>query len=188
MLDYNDLQDTGAGEELKLADLGVVTALARKMWKLEVEVNAERFKLKEMESELRRLSEVDLPTALQEAGVESLTLANGYRLGITETLYASIPEKNKKECAEWLCDHDLPDLVGYALITTFSSYQGEEAANTAAALREQGLMVELRPGMNTTSVKAALRELMEKGEDVPLSLFGAYLLRRAVLSEPKKGK
>jgi predicted DNA-binding protein (UPF0251 family) len=138
--------------------------------------------LKEAKRVLRRIEELDIPTLMDEVGLEQVTMADGMKLSVKETLYASIAAKNKSKAAQWLIEHNQASLVKEDVVVPFDRGQLELVAALESTLNAQGYTYKVQESMNTASVKAAIKELLEQGIEVPLELFGAHFVRKAVLS------
>ena len=173
---WADDVDLVAVDNSALAD---ITALARKARKLEHEIQQVEKYLKDLRAQYDGVVEGDLVTALESAGVESFTTAEGLGITVKEELYASIPKKNKPQCAAWLVAHGQEHLLSCDIVLQYSRGYREGAAQLATELAARGLNPRVVEDMNTASVKSLLKELRAEGADVPLELFGAYVQKRA---------
>lgn len=57
------------------------------------------------------LKTVKLPAKLEQAGVPSITLAEGYRVGVSHLVRAAIKPEAREAAYAWLREHDLGDLI-----------------------------------------------------------------------------
>lgn len=57
------------------------------------------------------LKSVKLPQKFEEGGVPSITLAEGYRVGVSHLVRASIKGEAREAAYEWLREHGLGDLI-----------------------------------------------------------------------------
>lgn len=57
------------------------------------------------------LKTVKLPAKLEQAGVPSISLAEGYRVGVSHMVRASIKPDARERAYEWLREHGLGDLI-----------------------------------------------------------------------------
>jgi uncharacterized small protein (DUF1192 family) len=138
--------------------------------------------LKKQKQYLMKLEEVDLVALMDEIGLADITTTNGREVSIKDTLYASVPKKNKRAAAEWLMTHGHGSLVSEAVIATFEKGAGDKVQQAVEALVNQGIKnVSVDETMNTGSIKALIRELTGQGQDVPMDIFGAYWKRAAVV-------
>lgn len=157
-----------------------LSALVKMMQEHDANVNRLKDELKKAEAELRQLTEVDIPTKMDELGFPFLGLPDGRKLEVVEVMHASIPKKNKAQCAQWLDAHGHGALVSETVTAAFGKGQQEEAYKAVDLLANNGYKVTLTEDMNTGSVKSLFKELMEEGEaDLPLEMFGVHLRRVA---------
>lgn len=135
--------------------------------------------VKKGKAEIAKLEEDVIPNLLQGAGLEKVTLDSGHEITVREELYASIPKKNASEVAGWLDAHGLSALVANDVTIPFDRGDKERAEAVYARLQEEFGNVSIAETFHTGSVKAALKELLADGVDVPLNLFGARLITKA---------
>lgn len=141
-------------------------------------------KLQEAQKRLRRTQEQDLPEAMKAAGLEMFKTFDGLEVSIDEKLYASIPKKHKSEAIRWLMDHDLSSLVKEDVNIPFDKGDHTAVQELVNLLEMTGYdTFSVEESVNTGSVKATIKELLDTGVDVPLELFGAYFHRKAVIKQ-----
>lgn len=136
-------------------------------------------KLKEHKKQLRKCVESDLPQAM--GNMESFTLKTGESVSIKETLYASIPKKNKDKAARWLEANDLGSLVKEDVTVGFQKGEQDLVTDLVIMLKDEGYDYSVDESINTASVKSAIKELLADGKEVPMDLFGAYFRTVAVI-------
>ena len=160
-----------------------IASLAEKQLRLEQELEQAEAEVKRLKADLRKVSEDELPNAMLAAGVTSFVLSNGAEVAIKENLYASIPAKHKAEAAKWLVEHGQQALVREDLVIRFDKGQHDQAVGLAERLSRDGYSPVMSEAMNAGSVKSVIKELREQGVDVPLNLFGAHFVTRAVIKK-----
>lgn len=139
-------------------------------------------KLKIAKANLRQVQERDLPEAMLACNMEKFTTSDGLNVSVSETLYASVAKKNKAEAAKWLIDNELGALVKEDVVIGFDGGASEQVQALLTMLAENSINnVTTSESMNTASIKAAIKELLANGVDVPLELFGAHFARKAVV-------
>lgn len=125
--------DALADEFKMLARIGSAADMARAF----VAVRKLKDLLKENESKFGALysllAEVLLPEAIEKSGQTHVPLAEGWRVGVSQTLRASIPPGTKQEAWQWLRDNGLSELI-----TETVNAQTLSAA-AKARLEDQGL-------------------------------------------------
>ncbi len=164
------------------AQLGIVGELGMRAKHVEDEIKTLEKMLDDKRKELRDIVEGDLVAALDEAGIPSFELMDGSKIQIREDLYMSIPQKNKVEAANWLCQNGLGSLVKEDVVVHLQ--KGDPRAdNLRKMLIARGFdSFDSAPAMNTTSVKAAVRKLLADGANVPLEMLGGYSRRWAKIT------
>lgn len=163
-------------------ELQQVAALARKQQQQERDVTRLEEELKNAKNALYKTRVEALPTLLSEIGLMSITLSDGSTIVIDESLYATIPKKNKASAAQWLKDHGQGSLVKSDVSLTLGTGEEEKLGRLTALLDSTEFSeYSLTSSMNTGSVKAVIKELLAQGVDVPLKLFGAHFERKSII-------
>lgn len=176
MIDYEaDAPEGATAEQLKQLGklIEAATVARRKVDELEAALKAAKRDLDVIEC-------ADIPALLDAAGLASVEASDGTRVSVVESLYASIPKKNKADAARWLRQHGQGGVIKRTLSTPVDDdgvYDRVVEALEAAGVSTYAMVED----MNTGTVKAIIKELLGEGVDVPLELFGAYLERRARL-------
>lgn len=137
--------------------------------------------LKVCNANLRQVQEVDLPNAMQQAGVSEIKLPTGEKITIKDGITASVPKDRKAEVCAWLRLHGFGDIVSEDVSVSFGRGEEQQARETADRLRELGLQPALVTDVNTARLKALIAEQLAKGKDVPLEMFGAVQWTKAVI-------
>ena len=138
--------------------------------------------LKNAKARLRKVQEHDLPEAMLACNMETFVTSDGLKVSVKETLYASIAAKNKSVAGKWLIDNELGALVKEDVVIGFDGGDHEAVQELLDKLTLIGTKnVSTSESMNTASIKAAIKELLADGKEVPLELFGAYFSRKAVV-------
>jgi len=180
-IDFEE-QQTVSNDQLK-----EISELAFQQVKLEDTIATQERLIKDLKAQHKKLSTDTLPTAMQAAGMVNFALTDGSEVSVKEELFMSIPKKNKAEAADWLVAHDHESLVKNDVYLPFSKGDDEQLNNLIEILKDNGYSdsYSIEQGMNTASVKAAVREMLEQGVDVPMKLFGGFQQITAKVKLPK---
>ena len=163
-------------------DLKNISNLAHDVIEGEKTVDKIEDELKAAKAKLRAVQEGTLPEAMKAVGMTSFKTTDGHSIEVKETLYASIAKKNMEEAIAWLVDNELSALVKSDVTIPFDKGEQEKMQQFLEFLEEHQVQNRIvTETVNTMSVKAAIKELLEDGVEVPLELFGAYFSRRAVV-------
>lgn len=145
-------------------------------------------KVEELEDALKAamadLNEIEydlLPSAMEQADVLNFTTPDGIQVAIKEDLNMSLKSGDKEKAFAWLRSHDKGDLIKNVITVEFGVGQDKQAAELAKLLKKQKYEFTQQEDVNTSSVKAVIRRVLEAGDDVPLEDFGATQYKKAVV-------
>ena len=178
MIDYENESVQQAPDETQL---NVISQLAAKQVRLDIECQQLEANLKAKQKELRQVQEKDLPDAMAAAGCKAYTTQDGRGITIKEDISASLSEGKKGPAIEWLRSNGYGDIVSEDVTVAFG--KGEEPAARALVekLAEEGLLPVRKTNVNTATLKALIRELKAQGVDVPMETLGAYEWSKAII-------
>jgi len=165
------------------AEVTEIAALAELQLKRQEIVETLEQHLKEAQANLRQVQEVDLPNAMQQAGVSEIKLPSGEKITIKDDVYASIPKDERyHEAMDWLRDHGFGDVIKNEVKVAFGKGEEDQAAALMAELNANGWKnYTSAVTVHASTLKALIREQLAKGADFPLELFGAMPVSKAVI-------
>mgnify|MGYP003115288777 FL=1 len=173
-LSKNITIDTGASQE--------IAESCNKLLDVQKEVAALEDKLKKKKEEELKLSEQDIPNLMQKTGVSLLKLTDGSSVEIKPYYGARIPASRTEEAFDWLRENNHGDLIKNNVTLTFGRNQDNEAKSLVDDLRNKGHNVKQAEKVEPMTLKAFVREQIEKGKDVPADLFGVYVATRTKIT------
>jgi hypothetical protein len=156
--------------------------LAKRAKELEKEIEEFEDVLKERKEQQRKLLEDTIPGMLNELGMKSFKMADGSQDRHQAFLQCKHQGREQRAQAyEWLREKAL---------TTSSRTRCQcglvvGKTNCARALlnllREQNYPVEQAQKIEPQTLKAWVREMVERGSEFPTELFGAYVGQKATI-------
>lgn len=160
-----------------------IAALAERQLEQERDVRVAAHHLEIAQIALRRTQEVDLPNAMQQAGVSEIKLPTGEKITIKDDVYASIPKDERGELAyAWLRDNGFGDVIKNEVKVAFGRGEEEQVAALLAECKVNGWNnASLAATVHSSTLKALIREQLAKGNDFPMELFGAIPVSKAVI-------
>lgn len=182
-----DFEDTVASSVEKLDQGGAISvaSLARDIRSTEeVIVDLEEV-LKTTKAKLLKLTDEELPALMEEMGISSLTLDDGSVVKVTRTYGGSILVENRPKAYEWLREHGYDDIIKNTVMCQFGRGEDDRAKGFAEFAAENGFAPEQKTEIHSQTLRAFVKERIEKGDAFPMELFGAYIGQRAII---KKGK
>jgi hypothetical protein len=131
----------------------------------------------ELASEKERLLKIqreDLPGLMLELGLSEFVLKTGERIVVKDDVAVNIPAERQVEAMRWLSDHGFGGLIKTVVSVEFGRGEIESAEELARRLQEEELPAQAVETVHTATLKAFVKEQLEKGESVPFDLFGVF--------------
>lgn len=177
---YEQFTDTRDDPE-KLRSLGT---LIQHMQEEEAEVARLEKALKAAKERLYAIRDQAIPDAMEEAGLEEFKTTDGTVVGVKRGFSCSIAGDKKYPALQWLDRHGHGAVIKRSVQVAFDKEQQDMAAALSEELRREYPNVKEDMSVHPSTLKSLLRELLARGEAVPLDMFGVYEYRKAVV---KKG-
>lgn len=157
--------------------LARIAGLAQDQIKAEAEVARLEEELKAAQAKLKDISQFKLPELLAEVGMSEFKLKDGTKISVKEDVRASIPKSDSQPAFDWLESHGSGALIKREIKISFG--KGEEAwakkFMADLAKRKKPVKAENKMTVHPQTLQAFIREQLEKGETVPLDIFGAFI-------------
>lgn len=129
------------------------------------------------QASLRKLEEDEMPGLLDEIGVSAITLTNGVRIYIDNSIHVSIAAVHKEEALKWLKDAGHGDLIKNEFNVKFNRNEGNLVGEFIGKAEELGLKYDNKEAVNTMTLKAFVKEQLKAGVKIPSELFGVFIKR-----------
>jgi len=166
---------------VKNDDLSAISELAKLAKLHEKDIEEMEAMLKERKDQYRKLTEEVLPQALAEMGMKSFKMADGSSIEIKPFYSASIKEEKRAEAFAWLRDNGFGDLIKNNVSVRFGRNEDQQCSRLLQVLAERGYVAEQSEKVEPMTLKAWVKERVEKGSEFPSDLFGAFIGQRAVI-------
>lgn len=160
-----------------------ISDLALTHIRLSGEADKVRAQLKVITDQIEKIEGTELPAAMQAAQMESFSLATGQKVTVKEELTCSVPAKRKAEVIAKLRADGHDDLITNEITVDVARGQDNLAGDLMGVAQDKGLLAKRAENVNTASLKKLLREQLDAGVTVDLPFYGAFLLRRAKISQ-----
>ena len=182
MSNINDMFEQDAGAlQVKNEDLSSVGALAKRAKELEKEIEEIDTTLAERKNQYRKLLEETIPAMLQELGLTKFSMTDGSEITVKPFYSASIPEDKRAQAYEWLREHGYDDIIKNTVSVRFGRNEDQLCDTLLNQLREQNYPVEQAQKIEPQTLKAWVREQVERGSEFPTELFGVYVGHKATI-------
>jgi hypothetical protein len=170
-------------DALKVSDETVtgIAGLARRAKLLEKEISDLTDSLKEKEENYRKLTEQTIPEAMAEAGMRKFVMEDGSLVDIKPFYGASIPKARQAEAFDWLRKNGFDDIIKNTVSVRFGRNEDELCRRLLDLLGQQGYPAEQTEKIESQTLKAWVKERVEKGQPVDSELFGVYIGQKAII-------
>lgn len=162
-------------------DLQGLAQMARRAKSLEKEIEDFEADLKQKKEQYRKLTEEVIPEALTSMGLKSFRMDDGSSIEIKAFYSASITEARRAEAFQWLRENGYDDIIKNTVSVRFGRNESGLADRAIEILRAAGFPVEQAEKVEPMTLKAWVKEQVEKGREFPSELFGAYIGQKATI-------
>jgi hypothetical protein len=157
------------------ASLKALSEKSNQLQKLDDAIKEAEQTLGQLKAEYRELSEVDIPSMLSELGLSEITLKDGNKISTSTYYSARISEDKRDEAFQWLNDNGFGDIVKNTVSVSFGREEDDSAKKLVDSLEDNGYATAQKKWVEPMTLKAFVREQVEKGSDLPLETFNVYI-------------
>jgi len=157
------------------ASLKALSEKSNELQKLDESIKELEESLGKLKAEYRQISENDIPSMLSELGLSEITLADGNKISTATYYSARISEEKRDEAFLWLSDNGFADIVKNTVSVSFGRDEDDSASKLVDSLEDNGYATAQKKWVEPMTLKAFVREQVEKGSDLPLETFNVYI-------------
>ena len=157
----------------------------RKMDTLTKEIEDIENKLKEKKKDLDIISGEVVPTMMSEMGLSQLKLMDGSMIDVKPFYNATITQANKESAFNWLRKNGLGDIIKNEVVVSFGRGEDNKAAEYAELAKGQGLQPAQKLKVEPMTLKALVRERIEKGVEMPTEIFSIFVGNKTTIKRKK---
>ena len=167
----------GDAEALQVSDesLKSISELATKAKLLEKEIDDLQSVVDERKKQHRKLTEEILPEAILSTGMDSFTMADGSSISVPKYYSASISAARKAEAFQWLRENGIDDIIKNTVSVRFGRGEDELCDRLLGLLGTQGFPTQQAEKVEPMTLKAFVKEQIERGNALPLETFGVFI-------------
>jgi hypothetical protein len=173
---------------MKLTDteLQLVSTLCKRQVEQEAVVADLEVQLKQAKEHLNYISQVELPNAMAELGVELVKLEDGSKIEVKQKYYASIPVEQRQKAFDWLTSHNYDSIIKNTVKCDFAKGENEQAKEAMRELISLGFRPVQDMNIHPMTLKSFVKDLIERGVEFPMDLFGAGAVNETKVTLVKK--
>ena len=186
--DYSEFTDLVPARSVGDNTMARLYGLAQDQLDAEQRVAQADAELKAAEEALKDIADRRFPELLDELQLPDFTNADGVKVAVKTDIKSFFPKEGAEKALAWLTEQGMQGLVKRKI--TLELPAGDEAGERAAvaALRGAGFEPKVAYDAHWMTLTSALKEQMEKGVDVPLTLFNGIIRRFTKVTLPKAKK
>ena len=152
---------------------------------LEDQIKQKENELKKLKKDSEIISGEVIPTMMTEMNISTLKLADGSAVEVKPIYGASITSEKKEEAFNWLRENGLGDLIKNEVTVSFGRNEDNKAAEYAVLAQGRGYQPVQKLKVEPMTLKALVRERVEKGLDMPSDLFNVFAGNRTKITRNK---
>lgn len=141
-----------------------------------------------------RLEQEDLPELMREVELKSFRMKDGQEIELVDEISCGITKENNTAAMKWLDDNKFGGLIKTLVKVAFNREDRAAAvklaANVEATAKKKGVTVlpEIVESVHASTLKAFVKEELEKGHAVPFDLFGIHPYSKVKIKNSKSKK
>ena len=155
-----------------------LSTLIRQSIDLDNEVKDAEKHLKDLQQRKRTVDEEDIPSLMEQLGVESLTV-DGNKVSIDKFVSARIPDDKKEEAYSFIRSIGEGDIIKNEVVVQFGMGQDNVAGAVLDDLSKQGLNPAQKTHIHPMTLRTWVKNRIENGKEVCHDTFGVYVGNRA---------
>jgi len=175
---FDEMFDDTTLDKVQQGDMKTLSSLVKDLDQLTIDINEKEEELKSLKLQKHKMSTEQIPAMMDEMGVQRLDVEN-LSVSLKPLINASIPPTRREEAYQWLRENDLDDIIKNDVILSFGKGEDNIAGDIMYDLEQRGMHPEKKTHIHSMTLKAFIRERVEKGLPIDLDLFGAYVARIA---------
>ena len=160
-----------------------VSFWAEKQVDLEKQLKELEVTISTMKKEFREISEQKLPDAMRECNLSEIKLANGTKISVQQFYSARIGKEQQEIAFDWLKKNGHEDIIKNVVSVQFGRGEDEKADDLLNNLQSRGLSPATKRWVEPMTLKAFVREQIQKGVDLPFETFSVYVGQKSKISK-----
>lgn len=181
-----DMEAASEFNNITTDGLKTVSSLAQEVSNWEGKVAQLEEQLRTAKAKLLELTDRDLPDMMAEVGITNFTLADGSKLEVKQTYGARIPVVHRDAAFAWLKEKGHDDIIKNLVSVPFGRGEDSLATDFINLAQKNGYAPDQKKEVHPQTLKAFVKEQLEKGQEVPMDLFGVFTGQRASIKRGSK--
>jgi len=134
-------------------------------------------KLKEAKRLERSINQDEIPSLMSNLGFESITLSDGKKVAVKDSVQIAIPALMKPDAYKWMDTNGHGDLIKIGLTAKFARGERDMADEAFQALLDVGASPNETVSVHPGTLKAWAREELDHGHSLPQQYFKVHVVK-----------
>jgi len=166
--------DAGKFDKVSGEKGSTLSTLIRESMKIDEEIAQAEQYLKDLKFKKRKVNEEDIPSLMQEMGMDSITV-DGNKVALRQFVHARITDEKRDEAFSWLRSIGEGDIIKNDVTVSFNVGQDNMAGAVIDDLRNQGFDPAHKTHVHPQTLKAWVKGRIESGQEIDFDTFGIYV-------------
>ena len=158
----------------------------KKLQDIQQEIQNYKDRIKDLQDNESYLSEVIIPDMMLAMNLKTMKLRDGSELEIDNKFFATALAPKRAEAYQWLRENGLGNIVKNEITVRFGKDEDDKAMQYATLARGQGYEPEQKVSVNAGTLRVALRDLHERGGQIPSEYFSTFAGYRTKITGKSK--
>lgn len=168
--------------ELSKDDVASISKKCNEFQSLLNQIEDKEKEISELKKQAKEYEERTIPDMMQEAGVSKLELSDGTKVEVKPFYAAKIPESRNDEAFDWLRDNGHGDMIKNVLTANIDKGQDNQVSELVRICEQLGFSYSQKQKVEPMTLKAFIKEQVEKGKEVPFDMFGVYIANKTKIT------
>jgi|TARA_R100000656_G_C3928635_1_gene124334 hypothetical protein len=172
-------------DKLEDGKLDKVSRLANEAARLQEDVDNAEDLYKNFKKSLKKVTDELLPDAMEELGIENLTLSDGSRIEIKPVYSATILVDKKEEAFKFIRQCGDDDIIKNNVTVTFGRGEMNEAEAFTEWVADKGLIPNQTQKIEPSTLRAWFKSRVEDGLPVTTDAITTYMSNHAKITRKR---
>lgn len=169
--------------ELDNNTVSSITEKCNELKTLQDSIEEKEEQISKLKQKAKSYEERIIPDMMQEAGVQKLELSDGTKVEVKPFYAAKIPESRNDEAFDWLRNNGHGDMIKNVLTANIDKGQDNQVSVLIDLCEKLDFSYTQKQKVEPMTLKAFVKEQVEKGKEVPFDMFGVYIANKTKLTK-----
>ncbi len=161
-----------------------IIGLAQQLYTKELDIKSIEETLGNLKRDRDKLKNETLPELMTANNLAELKLDNGAKIKTEMKLAVNVLKKNREKAYKWLDKNGHGDVVKTVFKIVFGKGESDDAYDFDELIRSGGYSYTADESVHAGTLKALIKGELEKGVNIPKTIFGLYQYSETTIKMP----